>query len=56
MDSVLNDYITDTKLVIKDIKEWQEELSKDCIDNIVYEVLDTVLDIIIDHSYEQENV
>ena len=41
---------TDGQFVINEIIKWQAELDDDLVDSIVYETLETVIDIIYENS------
>ena len=42
----------DAQQVIKELVQWQGELDSSVIDSIIYNTLDTVIDIIIDNCEE----
>lgn len=45
-------YVAKTDEVLQDIMNWMKELGSDIVDSIIYETLDTVMDIVIDRSYD----
>lgn len=48
--SILN--TINARPVVKELQEWQGELSNSLEDEIIYNTLDTVIDIIINNSEE----